>query len=220
MDLNGVKVTAAGLKELAALKTSRTSICGSTQITDKDLKEVASFKNLLTLDLEYTKVTDEGLKALAPLQKLTTLYLPLTDTRLRVLRDWLTARSQPSPRQRRSAPRSAAEVVTLNLTYPYPMTQKGLKEFTAFTNLTTLNLQGMLVTKEVFKTLASFKHLAARLVQNLWDEWRPERIRFPPKSYRARSERREVSEKGLKELVLLKNSLRGPNVSGDGTECR
>ena len=87
LDLQGMPVTGAGLKELASLENLAELDLSRTKVTDKDLKELASFKNLVTLDLRNTKITPQGLKALAPLQKLTTLYLPLTDTSVRVLRE-------------------------------------------------------------------------------------------------------------------------------------
>ncbi len=73
--LNSTKMTDAGLKELAGLKSLRALYLGGTQVTDAGLKEVAGLKSLQTLDVRGTKVTDAGLKELAGLKSLQRLYL-------------------------------------------------------------------------------------------------------------------------------------------------
>jgi len=73
--LTGPRVTDAGLKELAALKTLQTLDLWGTKVTDVGLKELATLKTLQTLDLSDTQVTDVGLKELAALKTLQTLDL-------------------------------------------------------------------------------------------------------------------------------------------------
>ncbi len=70
-----LKVTDAGLKELAALKNLTTLMLGGAKVTDAGLKELAALKSLTTLNLNGTAVTDAGLKELAALKGLTTLGL-------------------------------------------------------------------------------------------------------------------------------------------------
>src|ERR1022692_870042 len=50
MDFNGTKVTDAGLKELASLKSLQELHLASTMVTDVGLKELASLESLQTLD--------------------------------------------------------------------------------------------------------------------------------------------------------------------------
>ncbi len=66
--LNLTKVTDAGLKELAGLKSLQALYLAGTQVTDAGLKELAGLKSLQILDLRGTKVTDAGLKELAGLR--------------------------------------------------------------------------------------------------------------------------------------------------------
>ena len=76
--LNGTKMTDAGLKELAGLKSLQALDLGGTQVTDAGLKELAGLKSLRALDLRWTQVTDAGLKELAGLKSLQTLNLWIT----------------------------------------------------------------------------------------------------------------------------------------------
>jgi internalin A len=73
--LSLTKVTDAGLKELAGLKSLQALYLAGTQVTDAGLKEAAGLKSLQTLDVRRTKVTDAGLKDLAGLKSLQRLYL-------------------------------------------------------------------------------------------------------------------------------------------------
>ena len=69
------KLTDAGLKELAGLKSLRDLNLSNTRVTDAGMKEVARFKNLRVLYLDKTAVTDLGLKELASLKSLEILYV-------------------------------------------------------------------------------------------------------------------------------------------------
>ena len=73
--LNLTKMTDAGLKELAGLKSLHALFLAGTQVTDAGLKEVAGQKSLQTVDVRWTQVTDAGLKELAGLKSLQRLYL-------------------------------------------------------------------------------------------------------------------------------------------------
>jgi hypothetical protein len=75
LDVNATKMTDAGLKELAGLKSLQALYLAGTQVTDAGLKEIAGRKSLQTLDVRRTQVTDAGLKELAGLKSLQRLYL-------------------------------------------------------------------------------------------------------------------------------------------------
>lgn len=75
LGLNLTKMTDAGLKELASLKSLQELHLAGTQVTDVGLKELAGWKNLRTLDLRWTKVTSTGLKELSGLHNIQRLYL-------------------------------------------------------------------------------------------------------------------------------------------------
>ena len=64
LSLGHTKVTDAGLKELAGLKSLQSLYLYSTDVTDAGLKELAGLKSLQSLLLGSTKVTDAGLKEL------------------------------------------------------------------------------------------------------------------------------------------------------------
>ena len=92
--LNLTKVTDAGLKELAGLKSLQALYLAGkdygaeSQVTDAGLKELAGRKSLQILDVRWTKVTDAGLKELAGLKSLQSLYLTgcqVTDAGLKEL---------------------------------------------------------------------------------------------------------------------------------------
>ena len=78
LDLRGVNVKYADLKELAGLKSLHTLSLGYTGVTDADLKELARLKNLHTLHLVGTFVTGPGLNELASLKGLHSLNLGRT----------------------------------------------------------------------------------------------------------------------------------------------
>jgi internalin A len=69
------KVTDAGLKEVAGLKSLKTLNLAGTQVTDVGLKELAGLQRLATLNLSHTQVTDAGLKALVAVKNLHRLDL-------------------------------------------------------------------------------------------------------------------------------------------------
>ena len=80
LDLSGTRVTDAGLKELAGLKSLQSLNLWDTLVTDAGLKELGGLTSLQSLDLKSTRVTDAGLKELAGLKSLQRLYL--YDTRV------------------------------------------------------------------------------------------------------------------------------------------
>lgn len=74
LSLFGTEVTGVGLKELVGLKDLQTLSLLDTPVTDAGLKELAGLKHLRALTLG-TRVTDQGLKELAGLKNLKTLAL-------------------------------------------------------------------------------------------------------------------------------------------------
>jgi hypothetical protein len=75
VDLNGTKVTDAGLKHLKELKELRSLDLSGTQVRDAGLKELKELKELRSLDLSDTEVRDAGLKELKELKELRKLNL-------------------------------------------------------------------------------------------------------------------------------------------------
>jgi Leucine-rich repeat (LRR) protein len=78
LSLSSMRMTDAGLKELAIFKNVSALSLFSTKVTDAGLRELAVFKSLTTLDLRGTQVTDDGLKELTSLKNLATLFLDRT----------------------------------------------------------------------------------------------------------------------------------------------
>ena len=76
--LSYTKVTDAGLKELAGLKSLQSLYFALTPVTDTGLKELAGLDTLRVLPLSGTTVTGVELKHLAGLKSLQ--YLALTGT--------------------------------------------------------------------------------------------------------------------------------------------
>ena len=62
--LANARVTDAGVKELAGVKTLQSLNLWNTQVTDMGLKELADLKSLRFLSLKYTQVTDAGVAEL------------------------------------------------------------------------------------------------------------------------------------------------------------
>jgi hypothetical protein len=88
VDFYGAKVTDAGLKELAVLKSLQFLELRGTKVTDAGLKELAGLESLQFLELRGRKVTDAGVKELAGLKSLQSLWLSMTkvtDTGLKEL---------------------------------------------------------------------------------------------------------------------------------------
>ena len=74
----GTKVTDAGLKELATIKSLQNLQLYGTQVTNAGLKELAGLKSLKCLNLSSTQVTDAGLAHLKALPHLMALSLERT----------------------------------------------------------------------------------------------------------------------------------------------
>lgn len=141
-------ITDAALKHVPHLKNLSSLNLNNTLVTDAGLKELAPLRNLATLNLYRTRVTDAGLKELAPLKNLTLLHLPepLTDARLRVLReiDLLHALYRATARDG-VRPKSRDEVIAFDLSKTL-VTDAGLPQVRHFKNLATLHLQNTEVT--------------------------------------------------------------------------
>jgi Leucine-rich repeat (LRR) protein len=138
-----------------------------TKVTAAGLKELAAFKNLTELNLSNTGLVPDDLTALAPFTGLTSLYLgnaDVTDRTLAVLRqiDLLHALKQAETGKGRR-PTGPADVTSVNL-LSTRVTSAGLKELAAFKNLTFLALGDHAagvggLAAEGLKDLAAFKHL-------------------------------------------------------------
>ena len=123
-NLWGLKVTDAGLKEIAGLKQLTALELYDTQITDAGLKDLAGLTNLVELSLWSTKISDAGLKELAGRKKLTWLNLrktKITDAGLKEV-----ARLQEPPK-----------CMALNST---KITPAGLKHLAGLKDLALLDL--------------------------------------------------------------------------------
>ncbi len=137
----------------------------ATGVTDEGLRQLDAFPNLTSLNLLHAaKLTDAGLKGLAPLKKLDTLTLDstrITDAALAALQEANLLHAlafAKGPNARR--PATPEEVASLNLPGT-AVTDAGLKQLAAFTNLTSLTVASNKVTDEGLKELAAFKKLTA-----------------------------------------------------------
>lgn len=150
LDLRFTKLTDAGLKELAALKSLRSLHIGATSVTDMGLQALAELNSLRSLNLALTKVTDAGLIELAVLKSLQSLNLSatrgVTDAGLKDLAALKSLRS-------------------LDLT-GLSVSHVGLKELVRLKNLQSLNLWGTSVTDEGLKELAGMKSLQSLNLQH------------------------------------------------------
>ncbi len=129
------RVTDEGVKALTDLKLHTLTFAQGSRLTDAGMKHVAQIKTLRSLSLWDTKVTNEGLKELKGL-KLHTLKLKrekIDDETLRVLRD-LDLLHAIGIGFKGKPPESRAEVRWINL-YQTQVTDEGLKELVGFKNL-------------------------------------------------------------------------------------
>ncbi len=140
--LNSTKMTDAGLKQLAGLKSLQALYLAGTQVTDAGLKELAGLKSLQTLDFRGTQVTDAGLKELAGLKSLQRLYLNHT----KVTGVGLKELAGPNSLQ------------LLNLGGS-EVTDAGLKEVGRLNSLQSLIMWGTQVTDVGVKELYGLKNL-------------------------------------------------------------
>jgi hypothetical protein len=143
LDLGGMQVTDAGLKELAGLKNLSFLDLRSTKVTDAGLEHLARLKNLSHLSLSVTQVTDAGLKHLAGLKNLSFLDLgstPVTSAGLEHL-----------------AGLKNLSYLVLNGT---KVTDAGVKHLAGLNGLSTLDLVGTKVTDAGLKELVGLKNLS------------------------------------------------------------
>ena len=171
--LNLTKVTDAGLKELASLKSLEALyLAGNgpgneTQITDVGLKKLAGLKSLQILDVRGTKVTGAGLKELAGLKNLQELYLTgcqVTDAGLKELAGLrsLEVLHLGNTKVTGAGLKELAGLESLQALYLYdtPLTDAGLEHLAALKSLRYLNLAHCSgVTDAALKDLGAMKSL-------------------------------------------------------------
>ncbi len=75
LNLDGAKITDAGLKHLERLPSLRVLTLSDTQVSDAGLEHLKCLADLRLLDLRGTDVTDAGLQHLRGLPELSTLRL-------------------------------------------------------------------------------------------------------------------------------------------------
>jgi hypothetical protein len=75
LNLQGTKVTNAGLSQVGKLTRLKDLCLGNCEISDKGLEKLQSLVNLECLELGSTSITGSGLKSLKDMKKLTILYL-------------------------------------------------------------------------------------------------------------------------------------------------
>ena len=145
LNLDNTKVAAGGLKELTGLKNLTSLSLYNTQITNEMLMELTTlkeFRNLTTLNLNVTHVSFAALKELKGFNRLTTLGVPsseIADWLLRILQEIDLLHALVCADGNGARPRSAEEVVTLNLRNTR-ITDIGLKELRGFRNLHALDI--------------------------------------------------------------------------------
>ncbi len=123
LNLDGTKVTDAGLEHLKGLTQLRTLNLSGTTITDSGLKHLQSFTELQKVNLRGTKVTDAGLQHIAgltQLQELNLTHTRVTDAGLQHLT-------------------GLTQLQTLDLTFT-PVTGTGLDHIKSLPHLQTLHL--------------------------------------------------------------------------------
>ena len=147
VNLDGTKMTDAGLKELAPLKNLTTLNLGNTQVTGVGLKELAPLKNLTTLNLNSTRVTDAGLIELFAFKNLAILDLG-------------NMREVIDPKVGDKDYRGEGKGVT----------DTGLKEIAKLTSLTTLTLSYTKVSDAGLKELAPLKNLTTLTTPKVTDQ--------------------------------------------------
>jgi hypothetical protein len=193
---NQPDITTAGLKELAGCKNlaelslslanSRGSPGSLKELSPVSLKELAGFKSLAKLDLYWPPI-DATLIGLADLNILTTLHLEgraFSDESLHVLRGMGLLHTLSVAQGKDGArPRSAEEVISLDLSGALWVTDEGLKALAGLKNLTSLKLSGRgVATEPPLKELAVLDQLRTLDLSNF-----------------------HVTGAGLKQLAGLKN---------------
>ncbi len=145
----------AALKRFPNLKSL--NLQGST-VTDDGVKHLAALPGLHTLDLWNTAVTPAGLEPVAKLKSLHTLRYntrQMTDEALRQLLRLGLAHKLNLASGERGRPASIDDVRELQL-WSVALTDAGLRELSAFKNVTTIDLSGTTTV-----TLAGLKELKA-----------------------------------------------------------
>jgi hypothetical protein len=155
VDLEGTRVTDAGLETLKELNQLVTLALGNTKITDAALENLEGLNRLEALDLSATKVSDAGLERLKGMRKLQDLTLwgsQVTDAGLEHLK-------------------GLDQLQTLDLRFT-EVTDAGLEHLQGLSQLRELRLYGTRVTDAGEKKLR--QALPCCGVNRLWlpaDDW-------------------------------------------------
>ena len=173
VDLGGLKVTEAGVKELAKL-SSLTELTVGRGVTDAGLKEIAKLTNLARLDLSGAWITDAGLKELTTLTKLTELdlsYTSVTDTGMKDLAK-LTNLTKLNLSDTKLTDAGLKDVAKLTNLIELEvrrtgLTDAGLKEIARLSNVTSLDLSFTKATVTGLEELAGLKSLAKLVLYDM-----------------------------------------------------
>lgn len=129
LNLDGLRISRTGMKELATLKNLTRLDLGKTPVTDADLKALAGMTKLTSLDLHGTQVTNAGMKHVAQFKNLTTLDLGKTRVRDFGVKELA----------------GLADLTALDLS-DTEVTDAALRELVGLKKLATLNLVGTRTT--------------------------------------------------------------------------
>lgn len=170
----------AALKPLTELR--KLDLDGCYRVTDAGLVHLSGMAHLRELRLHNTKVTGSGLGSLANAKDLTRVILPeQTDAALKALAEIGKLHAlEEALTAAEARPATAADVTRFMIRGP--VTDAGLKEVSAFPNLTHLNIESNKVTAAslpFLKTLKKLKRLDAGFIP-LTPEQREELARALP----------------------------------------
>jgi internalin A len=206
LNLGGTAITDAGLPALAGLTNLRNLRLSGTKITDAGMKELASLKSLDMLIMDDTAITHVGIKELAPLKNLRWLVVPdqsVTDQTLRTLREMNMLHIIPSAFPQGGLKRNTPEDIFAFDLYGTAVTEDGFKELVYFKNLHSLEIRPE--SKITDRTLAALREanlLHTLLIAKGQHESRPTKA---DEIISIDLEATSVTNAGLKELAGLKN---------------
>jgi internalin A len=232
LDLYLTGVSPAGLKHVASIKTLHTLGYNVDQITDESLKELLrldiayklsgfsgdgpgrpkSNDDVTWIQLSSSKLTEAGYKQLGAFKKVKVIDIHpayMTDGVLHVLRELNLLHTLELARVRnKNHADSAAEVDSVTISCPH-VTAVGLKEFAAFPNLLTLDVQRSNLDDAAMKVITSFKTLQSLgLSKNFTDASLAELAKLESLNALGFNEGSEVTDAGLKSIAKIKSLRR------------